>query len=184
MILSVEKSTSSLTVQVKCGTQIFLLLFHFTEYLIPRDVNPVQYNQSIGSIQADISCNSGSEWLMDLSLEDLQDYSVEDIKGECVGSGDSGGGDCDGGDGDDYGDDEVILDRVAKEMDLHISDTTPSSEYDHTTSDADALSNSQSEECCQASSTCNYNVTDMKSNSQYEDLLFDRAYDLYDSKIT
>lgn len=148
----------------------------FTEYPIPRDINPlVQHDQSIGSSQADVSGDSGSEWLMDLSLEDLQDYSLEDIG---IGGGECGGGDsCDGGNydngdcGSDELDDEAILDRVASEMDLNIPDATSSSRV----CDTHCPTNTQSE--------CSKD-TDMNTNSHYEDSLFDRAYDLYESKIT
>lgn len=124
---------------------------------------------------------------MDLSLEDLQDYSLEDVGGEYVSGGDCGGCDrCGGGDGGNWDsdggnrlDDEAILDRVANEMDLNIPDTTSNSR----SCDASAYGATPASTLSNTRSECN-NDTDMDTKSHYEDSLFDRAYDLYESKIT
>ena len=199
-LLVTMKSLQNLTV-LMCKS--FLVLSFSTEYPIPREINPLVQHDQCG--QADISGDPGNEWLMDLSLEDLQDYSLEDVGG--CGGGDSGdgdgsdsgggdGGDSGGGDGGDSGggdggnwdsgdcdgdggdglDDEAILDRVANEMDLNIPDSSRIWDASaHGATPASTLSNTHSE--------CNNDI-DMDINSQCEDSLFDRAYDLYESKIT
>ena len=92
MILSVNISTTNHKVCIY--TEVYRmhcsLSFLFTEYPIPTDVNP-SYNQP--AVADRISDDS---WLGDVSLEDLEDYSLES-SGNSDGSGGGGGGGGGGG---------------------------------------------------------------------------------------
>lgn len=168
------------------------------------------HNRDASSGEDEVCSVSGGEWLADVSLEDLQDHSVDSMGGD---GGDGDAGDGDAGDGGDYRglDDEAILDRVATEMDLNLSDVTASTH--HFASDQSTLglepstyktdldpsqhllrvcsgnansngepSNIQSE-CSLSTPTCDCSGKSSNLSRDHEDLLFDRAYDFYESSI-
>lgn len=141
--------------------------------MIPTDVN---LGTSENGVERGGVCNDELLGPGDISLEDLQDYSLDDD--------DDGGGD--------MGlDDETILTRVAQEMDFNFPDTSGplasssggggDGETDSSCSNVHSVVNPQGlqhDVCSGAGDKHSLCV-----QSFQEDLLFDRAYDMYESSV-
>ena len=123
-----------------------------------------------------------SEWLGpgDISLEDLEDYSLDEMEI----SGSSGGGSSGGGGGGPIVllDDETILNRIAEEMDFNFSDEPETGDVCSTVDRGDDHLQARQQHHGGSGAGSEQEHSSLQSSPD-KDLLFDRAYDVYESSV-
>ena len=140
----------------------------FVECAIPSGVNPFALGEcSTSGSETRVSDEGTSEWLatVDLSLEELQDFTVDEIMESCSSL-------------DSQLEDDELMARISKEMDMNISTANPEtvllsqeSKSDERDSHVVCSTPSVEDQHCECSS------------SQEEDLFFNAAYDAFELDV-